>query len=158
MRFPRRLPHFVRRLFRSTVAVLFAVAYLISVVGLPLPSLPPTEEIATQPHFCGCGSEGQCCNQCCCCAPHQEPPKNSPSQKTPSSKNASWTLAMKARQCQGLDSEWVAAGASLAPPAPVFWTFDWNLVGRLETLPWHPFTFSPSPAERPPRLEFSLHA
>lgn len=163
MRRPRRLQKLGRQIQRWSALCLFALAYAVSVMGVPVPPVlvEQVEEVeqtsSAVPHDCCCCSKGRCSAQTCCCAPSspseddQQPTSTGPT-VVAKSKGKSWGLAFKARECQGLDTEWVSGGGSLPPPSPVYWSFEWNLVGWLDTCLDCPVAISFLPAEPPPRL------
>lgn len=150
---PWRLRHFARQIQHGTITVLFTVAYVISVIGVPVPAVViAQEEPVASGHVCPCAPEGGCPQPCCCCVPSGQ--SESPEVAAPTSRanQASWGIAMKARECHGLDTEWVAGGAALPPPNLLTWTFEWNFFGNLAADSTCLVVRVMAPSEPPPRV------
>ncbi len=109
-----------------------------------------------------CNRSGGCCSpsprpspfkgegeKCCCChcsAPHAT--KTNPVAK---SRGTSIVL-IKALACQGFGTNWLAAGASLPPPATVTWSMAHGLTGRVEPMAENFSSFLSPPPIPPPRF------
>jgi hypothetical protein len=71
----RRLRQVVAGTVRRLTAALLAVAYLVSVIGLPLPAgaaRPGGGAFPCQGHACGCLSAEECWHHCCCFSPAEQ--------------------------------------------------------------------------------------
>ena len=157
-----RIP--LRRLW----AALVLVAYLIAIVGFPIPVFQDGSSSGQQP--CGCLSAEQCrhcccarggdsscestsetCHGCACCCGGGE--GESTGCGNCSTEGVQWVSSVSALACKGLSLLWVSAGVSFPPkepaldcPAPV--PGDW--------LSWHddrPQGRSVTPPDPPPRRQ-----
>jgi hypothetical protein len=128
MRIRRRLrqlgPHACRW---ASVGVTLS-AYLLAVIGFPLPVRPArvdSQPYPCQTRPCGCQSAEQC-RHCCCCSRANDPAggeaaksccAKDPSQSQPPGDTGTrWVIGALSQQCGGLVTLWIAIGAVLPSP------------------------------------------
>src|SRR5262245_16580990 len=122
-----------RSLPRRLCAALVLVAYLIAIVGFPIPVFQDGASSGQQP--CGCVSAEQCRH--CCCARGGDSPSESSGETCHgcacccgggeagstcfsicSTEEVHWVSSVSALACKGLSLLWVSAGVSFPPKEP----------------------------------------
>lgn len=105
--------------FRQLSSSVTILAFLMAIVGFPLPQSGPIgdEDFPCRDHGCGCTTALMCKTACCCAKPSVTPERTKPaggccSAQKPNAKkestNGGWVIGSQA--CRGLSATWSGLG------------------------------------------------